>query len=141
MFEQDLQDKFKKIFGVQRVSYDHPAPDTHDGQPQSEEQETIFIEIDETKTSFKDGKVYAHVTGKASMLAQNDKLPFGYFSKCIFEHSDDTKDLFFYQFEENQRLRNNLVHRGFSFIYFFNSQYDPNLGTLTSIDLDIEVDA
>ncbi len=140
MFEQTLSDTFQKVFEVQKVSYDHPAPDTHDGQPQSEEQETLFIEIDESKTWFKDGMQFAKVTGKAKMLAQNDKLPFGYFSKCIASHPDDTKDLFFYEFEDNQRLRNNLVHRGFSFIYFFNSQYDPNLGTLTSIDTDIEVD-
>lgn len=130
MFEQALIEKFQKVFEVKKVTFDTPAPDDH-------EQETIFIEVALSKNVIKDGKAMARVQGKAYMFAEHEKLPYGFFSKAIKEHADDTKDLFFYEIEENTKLHHNLSQRGFSFIYFFNSQYDPDLGTLNSIELEV----
>ncbi len=132
MFEAVLLTKFKKVFEVDRARYDSPVHD-------APEQDTLFIEIDEAKSSIKNGKALAKVKGKATIFAQNDKLPFGFFAKRIAAHPDDTLDLFFYDIEENTRLHNNLVQRGFSFIYFFNSQYDPAIGTLTSVTTEVEI--
>jgi hypothetical protein len=132
MFEKSLADKFQKIFEVARVTYDQPAPDDR-------EQDVLFVEVHDSKNQIKDGKAQAKVTGKAFMFSESSKLPFGYFSKAIKEHAADTKDLFFYEIEENTKLHQNIQQRGFSFIYFFNSQYDPDLGTLNSLELDIEV--
>ena len=58
------------------------------------------------------------------MFGNNDKLTFGYFSKRIAKSDpEDTKSLFFYDIESNTKRFQNIVQRGFSFIYFFNSQY------------------
>ncbi len=129
MFEATLASKLKKIFEYGVVKFDQPG--------ESKEQDRIFCEIDKAHTHFKDGIVYSKVEGKISVFAQNDKLPFGYFSKCIENHPDDTKDLFFYDFEDNTRLYENIVQRTLSFVYFFNGQHDPALGTLTSVSIEV----
>lgn len=137
MFEQALEDKFKKIFEIQRVRYDSPGVTTDQDNPGTNEQETLFVEITLSDNRIRDGVAHAKVTGKGHMTAQNDKMPFGYFSKCIAKHSADTGDLFFYDFEENTRLHHNLIVRSFSFVYFFTSQYDPAIGTINQVDIEV----
>src|ERR1044072_854154 len=124
MFEATLIDKFKKIFEVQRVRFDHPGATNDQDAPGTNEQGTLFVEIEKSDNRIRDGIQHAKVTGKATMIAPNDELPFGYFSKCIARHGADTKDLFFYEIEENTRLHHNLVVRGFSFVFFFTGEYD-----------------
>lgn len=131
MFEQDLEDKFKAIFNVKKISYDSPG--------ESQEQECLFIQIEEPKFTFKDGGVKALVTGKAIMFGRNDALTFGFFAKCIAQAAAAlTKDLFFEDFESNTQRFRDKVQRGFSFTYFFNSQYDPAIGTITSVTTNVE---
>ncbi len=131
MFEKDLEAKFKGIFGVEKVTYDAPG--------ESQEQNALFIQVEEPKFNFSDKRVSAMVTGNAVMFGRNDALTFGYFSKCIAKASNDlTKDLFFSDFETNTQRFQNIVQRGFSFTYFFNSQYDPAVGTITSVTTSVE---
>jgi hypothetical protein len=128
MFERTLGDKFKTIFEVDRVKYEDPG--------ESREQETLFIEIETSRNTIKDGRAFARVTGKASLFAQADKLPFAYFSKCIASHSELCQDVFFFDLEENSRLFQNIVQRTLSFVYFFDIQYDPEIGTITSLETE-----
>jgi hypothetical protein len=131
MFETELSNKLKAIFSVKKISYDAPG--------ESQEQDCLFIEIEEPKFSFKDGRIKAMVTGNAIMFGRNEDLKFGFFSKAIAGASKDlTKDLFFSDFESNTQRFRDIVQRGFSFTYFFNSQYDPAIGTITSVDTNIE---
>ena len=131
MFEKELEEKFKAIFKVSKVTYDAPG--------ESQEQGCLFVEIESCKGNISPPVQKAIVTGKAIMNAPSDKLPFGFFSKAI-QQSDATltKDLFFEDIEENTARFGNLVRRGFSFTYFFNGQFDPDLGTITSIDTTIQ---
>ena len=131
MFENELADKFKAIFAVTKVTYDTPG--------ESREQNVMFVQIEQPKFSFKDGRVTAMVTGNAVMFGRNDALTFGFFAKAISQAPALlTKDLFFSDFETNtQRLRD-IVQRGFSFTYFFDSQYDPAVGTITSVTTTVE---
>jgi hypothetical protein len=131
VFEQELSDKLKRIFGVKKVTYDEPG--------QSGEQECLFIEIENSNNVIKDGRAKAMVSGKAVMFGTAGKMPFGFFSKRIAEADpDDTKDFFFYDFESNTRQHRDKVQRGFSFVYFFDSQYDPETGSITSIEISEE---
>lgn len=131
MFEKELADKFKAIFAVKNVTYDDPG--------ESQEQDKLFIQIEEPKFSFKDGRVKAMVTGSAVMFGRNEDLKFGFFSKAISGADKTlTKDLFFSDFEANTLRFRDIVQRGFSFTYFFNSQYDPAIGTITSVDTNVE---
>ena len=72
------------------------------------------------------------------MFGNAEKLPFGFFSKAIKNADDeDTRDLFFFDLENNSRVFRNIVQRGFSFVYFFDSQYDPKVGSITSVDITV----
>lgn len=131
MFKAELSEKFEQIFKVKKVSYDLPG--------ESREQECLFVNIETCRTSVKDGRVKSMITGSAYMVAQNDKLPFGFYMKAIKQADLTlTKDLFFYDIESNTQRFRNIAQLGFSFTYFFDSQYDPAIGSITSVDLDIQ---
>lgn len=129
--ESSLSELFSKIFDFKNVSFAAPG--------EAREQEKMFIEVEVCRTRILDKREVARVQGKVTVFANSDKLPLGYLSKCIANHPDETKDLFFFDVEANSRLYENIVERGFSFVYFFDSQYDPDLGTLNQVDIDIEV--
>lgn len=132
--EETLKQKFIDIFGVKKCSFDAPG--------EIREQECLFIEIEVSNYRIKDGREKARVVGNAYMHGTNDKLKFGYFAKAIKRASDAdynlTKDLFFFDIEKNTVRYRNLVQRGFSFEYFFDSQHDPAVGTITSVVIDVE---
>lgn len=131
MFEAELQSKLKAIFGAQKVSYDSPGD--------ASEQECLFIEVETANVRITDGKQRAKVSGNCVMFGDNNKLPFGYFTKAIAKADASlTKDLFFFDFEENTRRFKGIVQRGFSFVYFFHSQFDPDIGTITNVDITVE---
>lgn len=128
MFESSLRESFKSIFEVKKVSFDQPSD--------SREQECIFIDIESSKNSIKDGRTVSMVTGNAFMFGNADKLPFGFFSKKIKEASQSlTSPFFFFDLELNTKQYKNIIQRSFGFVYFFDSQYDPETGSITSIDL------
>lgn len=129
MFEKALQETFERIFDFKKVSYQAPG--------ESREQECLFVEVELCRPHVYDGGTRARVEGKASIYVEGDKLPFGYFQKCIDAHKADAKKIFFFNIEENARLYQNIVQRGFSFVYFFDSQYDPALGSITSINIEV----
>jgi len=131
VFEKELAGKFEKIFNVNKVTYDSPGD--------SQEQGCLFIDVDSCNPTIKDGKALAIVTGQAYMYAPADKLPFGFFAKAI-KKSDTalTKDLFFFNIENNAQRFQNIIQRGFSFTYFYRGQFDPEIGTITGITISIE---
>lgn len=132
MFEQSLKDSFKSIFQIDKVTYSQPS--------EAKEQECIFVEIDSARPTIKDGRQICKVSGRAQVFAQNDKLPFGFFAKKIKQaDSSLTRDFFFFDVEESAKVYQNLVQRSFSFVYFFNSQYDPDIGTMTGVDTSVDI--
>jgi hypothetical protein len=81
--------------------------------------------------------VNARVTGRATLFGRNEKVPFGFFSKAIERADPDDKNpFFFHEFEENKKLIQNVVEMGFSFVYFFSDEYDPDQGIINEIDID-----
>lgn len=131
MFEKQLEEKFQKIFGVQKVTFDAPG--------ESQEQGCLFIEIEDSRNTIKDGRELAKVTGNAVMFARAEQIPFGFFSKAIAQANPaDTKDLFFFDFEVNTRRYRDKVQRGFSFVYFFGGQYDPETGSINEVTISVE---
>lgn len=107
---------------------------TYSISSEAKEQNCLFVNVETPRITIKQGKQLARVEGSVVMFAQNENLPFGFFAKAI-QAADpaDTKDLFFFEVETNTRTYQNLVQRGFSFVYFFSGQYDPDNGTLNAI--------
>lgn len=130
MFEKSLEDAFKKIFKVKKVVYSQPS--------NAEEQDCLFIEVEDAVNKITDDRAKSMVTGNAIMFGTSDKLKFGFFSKAIAQaNHEDTSPFFFFDIEANTKQYQNIVQRGFSFVYFFDSQYDPDTGSITSIELEL----
>ncbi len=130
MFEATLEAQLKRIFRLEKVTFDTPG--------ESQEQEGLFIAVEKCKTRIKDGREIALVQGTIHIFANASKLKYGYFSKALNEAQPaDTKKLFFFNFEENRGTRGNICERSLDFLYFFDGQYDPNLGTIESVDISI----
>jgi hypothetical protein len=130
MFEATLEAQLKRIFSTKKVTFDKPG--------ESQEQEGLFVDIQKAKTKIRDGKEIALVQGTIHVFAKADKLKYGFFSKALNEAKPaDTKKLFFFNFEENKGTYQDICERSLDFLYFFDGQFDPALGSITSIDLDI----
>lgn len=131
MFERSLITSLEKIFKLGKVTFDRPG--------ESQEQEGVFIEVIQAVCRKKDAKQTARVTGTLHFFANQDKMPFGYLTKCISEADPAlTKPLVFLDFEESKGKFRNIVERSVGFQYFFDSQYDPAIGTVTSINLSYQ---
>lgn len=131
MFESKLIEDLKNIFGVEKVTFDQP--DT------ANEQELIFVDIEETKNQIKSKSVKLRVLGTAQMFANANKLKHGFFAKRIAKASNEiTKNFHFSDLEQNSNVYRNIAQRSFRFVYFFSDQYDPSKGSITEIDFNIE---
>ncbi len=127
MFEKDLSAKLKRVFDLDKVTYDMPSD--------SEEQECLFISIATAKNQVKDGLFVGKVTGTLTIHGNSEKMPYGYFTKRLSQSEPaDIKDLFLYNFEENKMTIGNITQRSADFIYLFSLQYDPNMGEITSLE-------
>jgi len=135
MFEESLKTKFDQIFGLK-------LPTTLDDVGESEEQDRLFLTVSSCVPSIKDGYATERVEGEAFMYGSSEKLPFGFFAQAIRNADQDLKkDMFFYDLETNNKTENNIVRRSFRFVYFYNEQYDPRIGSITSVQLsEIEGD-
>lgn len=130
MFETILKTRLKRIFDLDKVSFDRPS--------ESQEQEACFIAVASAKCRIVDKRQLARVTGKLQIFASLDKMPYGYLTKAIAGADEaDTKDLFFFDFEENKGTFRNITERSIGFVFLFDGQFDPALGRIDEIDLSI----
>ena len=119
----------KDIFEVSKVSFDLPG--------ESREQDCLFIDIQSSKSSIKKTRENATVRGSILMYSNSEKLPFGFFLKKINQADEElTHDLCFFNMEENTRTFQNIVERRCNFIYLYSNDYDPEGGTITSVEFE-----
>jgi hypothetical protein len=132
MFEKDLEEKLTRIFKLKRVEFSPPS--------ESQEQGILFVQIDRANSKVRDTEYYARVTGRLSAFADAEKMPHGYFARCIAKAEPaDTKDFFFSEIDESAGTIKEIDVRTASFTFIFSSQFDPDQGTINSINLDTEV--
>lgn len=128
MFEKDLSSRLQRIFDFKKTRFDDPG--------ESFEQECLFVNVERAICDIKEARQRARVTGLAYVYASADKLPFGYFNKQIAHAmSDDVVRFFFFEIDSNLPVMNNIVRRSVKFVFFYDAQYDPSLGTITSVAL------
>lgn len=124
--EKTMSEKLQKIFKAKKVTFAEPG--------ESQEQECLFIEVENCIGRIKDGREVARVSGNCTMFGNADKMPFNFFAKCIDQATADLKKEFaFFEFEQNTKIYQNIVQRAFRFVYFYDSQYDPDTGTITEM--------
>jgi hypothetical protein len=131
VFRAEIKDQLSKIFGFKKVTFDAPG--------ESYEQDTLFVEINESPTVAKEGRCTARVTGSLVVYSQLDKLPFGYFNKRIQQADPElTKKFFFFDIDLNPmnspaRIQN-IAERRVRFVYLYSAQYDPEHGEITTLE-------
>jgi hypothetical protein len=132
MIESQLKDTLMRIFDFKKATFNMPDSD-------AQEQECLFIEIQDSKNRMGEAVQKGKISGIIRVFVNSDKMPLGYFAKKIEQaQSSDTKDLFFYEIEQNAGTYQNIVERTTKFIYFFNSQYNPSVGTINQVTIDTE---
>ena len=131
MFERELKSRLESIFGI-KASFDLPG--------ESLEQEVIFINIETSYSKVSDKIIRTRAQGKCFLYVQRDKAPVSFFAKRIAQSDKElTQRFFFYEVDAEKKVYQNIVERSFGFIYFFEGEYDPNLGELTEVVTEIEV--
>lgn len=128
--EKSIKDKLQRIFDLQKVTFDKPSD--------SQEQEGIFVAVANSHFQVKDAREVAKVDGTIHVFANSDKLPIGYFSKRIDQAKIEDTRGFFFGPEENIGTIRNIVERKFDFTFLYDSQYDPAIGTITSLTTSLQ---
>jgi hypothetical protein len=136
MFRSELKSKLSQIFGFPKTTFDAPNLNSVNG---SFEQDTLFIEVNETNARIHEGKSTARVLGSLVVFSQMEKLPFGFFNKKIEQAGNNlTKDFFFFDIDLNPisspARYQNIAERRLRFVFLYSSQYDPSQGQITSLE-------
>lgn len=129
MFEPILEAKLQRIFGFKKFDYAKPSS--------AEEQEVMFIQVTNARCRTKTALFTAKVTGTLEYFVRNDKMPFGTFAKKIGLAKKEDLAPFFFGPEENKGTYRDITHRSVSFVFLFSGQYDPNVGTLETLNLTL----
>lgn len=136
MFRKDLMRRLETIFETP-ITLDAPSDDY--------EQDKIFVEITYARPRISNangGREIARVVGSLIMFSQGDRLTYGFFSKQIEKSAGAVRaPLFFYDIDVDDpaspaRLMN-IHERRVSFVFLYDSQFDPDKGSLTELDLSV----
>lgn len=131
--EKEIEAALRRIFKIDKITFDDPG--------ESGEQGCLFVNVDTSPARVHGSRFIGRVTGTISIFGQNSKVPLGFFSKAISDAEPaDAKPFFFSDFESSSNRNRNLVQRSASFIYFFDSQYDPSLGTIEEINVTVNIE-
>jgi hypothetical protein len=128
VFRASMEQKLLSIFGLKKVTFSMP-------DPAALEQTIIFVDIQKCVTRTSRGKEFSRAHGTISIFSDSDRIPFGFYAKKINQASPvDTKGFFFYNFDQNEKYNGKLVERKIDFIYLHDAPYNPETGTITSVE-------
>ncbi len=132
-----MERRLKSIFKFEKVSFNAPSKE-------AAEQDCMFVEIDPARPRpYGKDKISCKVSGILVVYSQSDRLPFGFFSKAIEQADPDDTRPFIFSTEidvaESQSRYQNIHERHLGFIFLYDTQYDPDRGSLTSINLSLEI--
>lgn len=125
MIEKVLKERLLRIFDLKKVSFDLAGD--------SQEQECLFVEVSRSNFRVVDAREIGQVVGTIRVFAQSEKIPMGFFAKAISEAPRLDTSGFFFGPEETVGRFMNIVERKLDFTFLFDSQYDPSIGTITSL--------
>lgn len=126
MFKKQLEHDLLKIFGIDIIRFESVS--------ESQEQAAIFVEIEKVISTIKEKEQLYRVDCRVRLFARSEALPFGFLMKQIQAADPNvSQKFFFYDLEENAGTFQNINERSFKFIYFYNSEFDPDRGELTEI--------
>lgn len=133
MFKKDLKNRLSHIFElpVRFEAIDWEAP----------EQDTLFVEIQRSRPRVQGNRITDKVEGQLIVVSQQEKWTFGMFTKAVERALPQyTKNFFFYEMDtvmpDSPARLQNLQEVRSAFVFLFDSQYDPDKGSLTSLEME-----
>lgn len=130
MFRREMLRNLEAIFGM-KATFNAPSD--------AYEQDTIFVEIQNSNSRVNYGKEYATVRGMLILFCQDSKVPYGFFNKKLHSANPDyTKNFTFRDFDQDigssgARLMN-LRERRVNFTYLYSGQHDPGGADMEGIE-------
>ncbi len=133
MFKKEMIEKLGNIFKFKKNTFDFYSTEF--------EQDTLFIEVVDCHERITDGLATAKIVGELVYFSQVDKIKYGQMIKSIEKASPiDKKNFFFYDIDKqntsSQARMINIAERRISFVYLYEGQFDPDKGTITSLDMN-----
>lgn len=125
MIETIMKERLERIFDIDKVTFDKPG--------ESKEQKAVFVDVSKESVRVIDAREIAKVEGVIHVFAPSNELPFGFFAKKLAKAKLEDVKGFFFGPEENVGVYRNVAERKFDFTFLFDSQYDPAIGTITSL--------
>ncbi len=134
MFRKDLLNRLEQIFQLEKTTLLAPSIEF--------EQNTLFVEVIESRARMSGddgGRETAKVIGNITVYSQDNVLTYGFFTKAI-ERADPalTRPFIFFDVDvdlpQSQARIQNIHERRTSFVFLYDSQYDPNRGELTELE-------
>lgn len=132
MFKKDLQNRLKNIFDLP-VRFEAPDFDAL-------EQDVLFVEIHRCRPRVQGERITDKVSGQLMVFSQQENWTFGMFTKSV-ERAEAryTKNFFFFEMDtvmpDSPARLQNLQEIRSAFVFLFDSQYDPDKGSLTSLEI------
>lgn len=133
MFRKQMIKELEAIFKFKKTTFNAYSDEF--------EQDTLFIEVQETHERVGKGIVAMRVTGDLIYFSQVDKLKYGTMIKLIEQaNAIDKNPFFFYDVDKenvsSQARLQNITERRIGFVYLYSGQYDPDKGLLTTLEMD-----
>lgn len=138
MFKAELKSSLVRIFGIKNTTFEEP-------DPEAPEQDVLFIEITEAKTRpYSPDRIAAKVTGNLILFSQADRTPYGFFAKRIEQADGADRNKFIFGREidipDSTARVQNIHEKQVPFTFLFDAQYDPERGSLTSLETNLEME-
>ncbi len=139
MFEKDLERRLRTIFGVRKTTFNAPDFD-------APEQDCLFCQIVDAKPRMQargGGRETYVVEGYLTIFSQALRIPFGFFHKKLEQGDPADVASFFFGKEmdiaDSPARLQNIQERRINFTFLYDTEYDPNRGSLTSLETTVEI--
>lgn len=129
-----LEDKLKKIFGVEKIIFDTFEP--------GKEQAALFCSIDKVRAQISDGKKSLLVTGTLCVCVPRDKMPLGWFAERLaLSRTENELSVGLTEIPVQFKNDNDFyIKNDVEFTYKTVRDFNPAYGTINAINLDVEIE-
>lgn len=132
MFKKELIKRLDAIFQLKQGS-------TFNAPSAEFEQEKLFVNVTGVVSQPRNKKICFKVEGFLQFFSQHEKIPFGYMQRALETASyENTAGLFLFQVDQeianSQARMVNLSERRAQFVFLYSIDFNPNQGSLSSLE-------
>lgn len=131
MVEDKIKDNLRKIFGVQKVTYDMA------NETSIREQGVLFVELGGTSGRAGRNIMRTRTEGVIRIYAKNGDLPHDFFIKKIeMAPPELQKPFFFFEMDRREQVYQDIVEGSVRFRFTASRDHNPNRRKMAGITID-----